>query len=121
MARHATVALLLVASLFAQACAGRGAKETPPQLTDGKAIYEHYCQRCHGAGGWGDGPQAQWQFLPPANFHADASRSKSDEDLLRIIEHGFIFSPMHSWREDLNEQQRQEVLSYIRMLSQRSR
>ena len=31
----------------------------PPDVATGPAIYERLCQKCHGAGGWGDGPQAQ--------------------------------------------------------------
>jgi len=38
-----------------------------------------------GQTGRGDGPQAQEQMVRPANFHAQASRSKSDERLLFFI------------------------------------
>jgi hypothetical protein len=46
---------------------------------------------------------------------------KSDEALLRMIEHGGVFSPMHSWRGRLTDGEMQDVLAYIRVLSQDSR
>ena len=93
----------------------------PEDVMMGKTIYEQHCQKCHGVGGWGDGPQAQWQYLPPANFHKPSSTLKSDDQLLTIIEHGVIFSPMHSFRGTLNATETQDVLAYIRLLSQRTR
>lgn len=109
--------LALCAALVS--CASLGDELTPDAT--GPAIYGRLCQKCHGATGRGDGPQAQWKFLPPANFHAPASRAKSDEQLLSIIEHGVIFTPMHSYRGTLTDAQMREVLAYIRLLSQRGR
>ncbi len=40
---------------------------------------------------------------PPANFQRFQSFLKSDEELLRTIEHGVVFSPMHSWRGQLTD------------------
>jgi mono/diheme cytochrome c family protein len=98
-----------------------GPQDSLPDPMRGKALYERYCQRCHGAGGWGDGPQAPYQMLPPTNFHSSLSRGKPDEQLLQIIQHGVIYSPMHSWRDDLSERETEELLAYVRMLSQRGR
>jgi hypothetical protein len=56
--------------------------------------------------------------VPPANFHRLKSFLKSDEELLRTIEHGIVFSPMHSWQGQLTETERQDVLAYIRLLVQ---
>ena len=97
------------------------AAELPEDVMMGKQVYEQHCQKCHGVGGWGDGPQAQWQYLPPVNFHALSSRLKSDEQLTTVIEHGVIFSPMHSFRGTLNATEIQDVVAYIRLLSQRGR
>ena len=97
------------------------AADLPEDVMMGKKVYEEHCQKCHGVGGWGDGPQAQWQYLPPVNFHALSSRLKSDEQLITVIEHGVIFSPMHSFRGTLNATEVQDVVAYIRLLSQRGR
>ena len=112
----ACVAVMLTASWLAAAPA-----DLPEDVIMGKQVYEQHCQKCHGVGGWGDGPQAQWQYLPPVNFHALSSKLKSDEQLISVIEHGVIFSPMHSFRGTLNATEIQDVVAYIRLLSQRGR
>jgi hypothetical protein len=59
--------------------------------------------------------------IPPANFHRPGSFLKSDESLLRMIEHGGVYSPMHAWRGRLTDGEMQDVLAYIRILSQDGR
>ncbi|HET9846789.1 MAG TPA: cytochrome c [Nitrospira sp.] len=97
------------------------AQEYPPDLSRGKAIYERHCLSCHGADGHGDGPNAVLLTIPPANFHRSGSFLKSDESLLRMIEHGGVYSPMHAWRGRLTDGEMQDVLAYIRILSQDGR
>lgn len=87
----------------------------------GKTIYERHCARCHGAGGWGDGPFAQEESIPPANFHSPIIQSRSDEQMVTAIEFGLAMSKMHGWRGRLNEQEMRDVVSYIRLLTQRAR
>lgn len=84
-------------------------------------MYERHCQSCHGVTGYGDGPTAASLSVPPANFHRFRSFLKSDEELLRTIEHGIVFSPMHSWRDELTDGEMQDVVAYIRLLSQQGR
>ena len=97
------------------------AQDYPPDMSRGKAVYERHCVSCHGAGGWGDGPSAVLLRIPPANFHRFSSFLKSDEELLRTIEHGVVYSPMHAWRGQLTDGEMQDVVAYIRLLSQQSR
>jgi mono/diheme cytochrome c family protein len=97
------------------------AQEYPADITRGKGVYERHCQACHGIGGWGDGPDGQALKVPPANFHRFLSFLKSDEELLRTIEHGVVFSPMHAWRGQLTDGEMQDVVAYIRLLSQQER
>lgn len=101
---------LVPSSLYAQ--------DYPPDRERGKAVYEHHCQNCHGPTGRGDGPGAVGLNVPPANFQRFQSFLKSDEELLRTIEHGVVFSPMHSWRGQLTDGEMQDVVAYIRVLSQ---
>jgi mono/diheme cytochrome c family protein len=97
------------------------AQDFPADLTRGKGVYQRHCQHCHGVEGWGDGPDAQALKITPANFHRFSSFLKSDEELLRTIEHGIVFSPMHSWRGHLTDGEMQDAVAYIRLLSQQGR
>ena len=97
------------------------AQDYPADITRGKAVYERHCQACHGVGGWGDGPDAKTLKVAPADFHRFSSFLKSDEELLRTIEHGVVFSPMHSWRGQLTDGEMQDVVAYVRLLSQQGR
>lgn len=106
--------LFLVLGLVLASCAG---PEKLPPDADGPTIYARLCQKCHGATGRGDGPQAQWKYLPPADFHTRASRAKSDEELAAIIERGVFLTPMHAYRGTLTEAQIRDVVAYIRQLS----
>ena len=94
------------------------AQDYPPDIARGKSVYTQHCLVCHGTGGWGDGPAASSLKVAPANFHRFRSFLKSDEELLRTIEHGIVYSPMHSWRGQLTDGEMQDVLAYIRLLSQ---
>ena len=116
------VPLIVVIGLAAMMCSAfLHAQDFPADVARGKAVYERHCQRCHGPAGWGDGPDAASLTVRPANFHAFRSFLKSDEELLRTIEHGVVFSPMHSWRGQLTDGEMQDVVAYIRLLSQRGR
>jgi mono/diheme cytochrome c family protein len=97
------------------------AQDYPPDITRGKAVYQHHCQDCHGLTGRGDGPAATSLKVPPADFQRFRSFLKSDEELLRTIEHGVVFSPMHSWRGQLTDGEMQDAVAYIRLLSQQAR
>ncbi|GKS63767.1 hypothetical protein YTPLAS72_10710 [Nitrospira sp.] len=97
------------------------AQDYPPDSARGKAVYEHHCRTCHGPTGRGDGPGAASLKIPPANFQKFQSFLKSDEELLRTIEHGVVFSPMHAWRGQLTDGEMQDVVVYIRALSEQAR
>ena len=115
---------MLICSLVTTVLSGWGtasAQDFPADVTKGKTVYERHCLGCHGKGGRGDGPDAATLTVPPANFHRFKSFLKSDEELLRTIEHGIVFSPMHSWQGQLTETERQDVLAYIRLLVQQGR
>jgi mono/diheme cytochrome c family protein len=98
-----------------------GAQDFPADTIRGKAVYEQHCLACHGPNGRGDGPDADAMKVPPSNFHRFKSYVKSDEELLRTIEQGVVFSPLHSWQGRLTETERQDALAYIRLLVQQGR
>lgn len=85
--------------------------------TNGQAIFEQHCLRCHGKNLDGQGPDARDLIVPPANLQSPGSRAKTDWELLITISHGVRFSPMHGWREPFTQDQIMDVLSYIRMMA----
>ncbi|WP_462076762.1 c-type cytochrome [Nitrospira sp. CMX1] len=83
----------------------------------GERIFQQHCAGCHGATGDGLGPEIKELIVPPANFRAVKSRTKTDMDLYLAIKQGVLFSPMHGWADRLSEQEIRDVLNYIRMLA----
>ena len=86
-------------------------------LDKAEAIYKEQCLRCHGRLGDGNGPDAGDLIVRPTNFHTVRSREKSDFELLVAISNGVLFSPMHSWRGRLSDEQMLDVIHYIRDLA----
>ncbi len=80
----------------------------------GQGVYEQQCLRCHGAKLDGNGPDSQDLIVRPADLRSHTTRSKTDWELLVAISNGVLFSPMHSFRGKLTDQQMLDVLSYIR-------
>jgi mono/diheme cytochrome c family protein len=119
--RHLLKGLLRALALLSLSWPSLYAQEYPPDTARGKAVYQRHCQSCHGVTGYGDGPAAASLRVPPANFHQFRSFLKSDEELLRTIEHGVVFSPMHAWRGELTDGEMQDVVAYIRLLAQQGR
>lgn len=121
--RHRLLAVGLcgIFTLSSTAMSDLSAQDYPPDIKRGRSIYQHHCQDCHGLTGRGDGPAATSLKVPPADFQRFRSFLKSDEELLRTIEHGVVFSPMHSWRGQLTDGEMQDAVAYIRLLSQEGR
>lgn len=71
------------------------AQDRQGDLKSGEAIYQQHCLRCDGMSGSGDGLEAAFLTISPANLLSAQSRLKSDFELLMIISHGSIYSPMH--------------------------
>lgn len=105
------VCLVLLASSWAAGQTVRGNSK------EGQALYQKNCLRCHGNNLDGNGPDSKDLIVQPANLRTSIIRSKTDWELLVAISNGVLFSPMHSFRSKLTDQQMLDVLSYIRDLS----
>ena len=93
----------------------------------GGIIYDKYCFYCHGREGRGDGAIAMALDPKPADFITDLKRmAKPDKVLIKSITEGVKKDKdagivMPAWKAVLDEQQRWDVLAYIRFLSKKGR
>jgi len=105
--------LLLVSALSA----GAVAQDLRGNPKGGEALYSQHCLGCHGVSGNGNGPDAQYLVVPPANFLLGKTRMKTDRELFIAIQDGVLFSPMHAWRGKLTEEQIKDLVAYIRFIA----
>jgi mono/diheme cytochrome c family protein len=82
----------------------------------GKGIYEKNCAMCHGKEGKGDGMGAKSLKPKASNFSDPTVAAKSDKDLYDAITKGKPGSAMISFEKTLTEQQRWDVIAFIRSL-----
>ena len=83
----------------------------------GKIVYERSCATCHGKEGKGDGPGAMSLKPRPTNLTDPAVTAKSDKEVFDIITKGKSRTPMIAFEKSLSEEQRWNVLAYIRSLA----
>jgi mono/diheme cytochrome c family protein len=87
-------------------------------LAAGKQVYANNCDRCHGDMGKGDGSDANLYDPGPTDFtDASTMQGMSDGELFYKITEGR--RPMPSFKKDLNEQQRWQVVNYLRTFSKK--
>jgi mono/diheme cytochrome c family protein len=78
----------------------------------GKKLYKQFCSICHGDKGKGDGMAGLSLMPKPANFTTEAIQAQSDGALFWKMTEGR--APMASYRETLKENQRWQLVNYIR-------
>ena len=82
---------------------------------EGQKLYNLYCSSCHGETGHGDGPAAQQGTGPkPASFHNERIQNQTDGALFWKLNTGR--GNMPAFKEVLSENQRWQLVSYIRKL-----
>jgi mono/diheme cytochrome c family protein len=98
------------------------ARPNPIPITDasiaaGKSIYAERCASCHGDAGDGKGSESGRYATKPADF--------SDAKLMQAMTDGEFFwkitvgnRPMPTFKNKLSEEQRWQVIDYIRTFSQ---
>lgn len=91
--------------------------EDQASFTRGATVFANNCASCHGDGGMGDGPAAGTLDPAPAPL-AHTTQMMGDNYLFwRVSEGGIPFdSAMPAWKEILTEQQRWDVINYVRAL-----
>jgi copper transport protein len=83
-------------------------------LTRGQGIYQANCESCHGTSGAGDGPLGKNLNPPPANFQIHMAAGHTDGELFNWVTQGIEGSAMPSYGATLTENQRWDVINYIR-------
>jgi mono/diheme cytochrome c family protein len=84
-------------------------------LADAKILYINNCSPCHGNKGHGDGPAASGLNPKPADHSSTAVQSETDGTLFWKLSEGR--TPMPSYKNILTDEQRWELVTYIRSLA----
>ncbi len=101
------------------------APTTPDAIEAGKKLYERRCMPCHGEHGAGDGPAADVMDPRPRDFTKGLFKIRStahnelptDADLYRTISRGIPGSGMPAWKRLLSEDERLQVIAYVKTFS----
>jgi putative copper resistance protein D len=86
-------------------------------IVSGASLYQANCAGCHGPRGAGDGPDARGLPRPPADLRAPHTAQHTAGDLFWWIGHGIPGSGMPGFGSRLGEEQRWELINYLRALS----
>jgi mono/diheme cytochrome c family protein len=84
----------------------------------GKQVYDAYCTDCHGKDGKGGGILAKVYHMKPADHTNPMEMNKMNNNELRdYIKTGEDITLMPGWKGELNDEQIDDIVSYIRLLS----
>jgi mono/diheme cytochrome c family protein len=83
-------------------------------ISKGEELYNMYCFSCHGDTGYGDGPAGGSMGIRPANFHDQRVIKQKDGALFWKLTNGK--GNMPPFKEALNEEQRCQLIVFIREL-----
>ena len=81
----------------------------------GQELYNVYCWSCHGKTGYGDGAAGKALGQRPANFHDKRVKEETDGALFWKMSNGR--GNMPPFKDVLSEEQRWQLVSYIRHIS----
>ncbi len=79
-----------------------------------KKIYSQQCVTCHGKNGEGDGPAAKFLGVKVADLTSARVQNQTDGEIFWKLTNGK--TPMPTFKSMLSEQQRWELVNYIRTL-----
>ena len=86
---------------------------TQESVERGGALFATHCASCHGDTGAGDGPLADTLPAPPANFTVHVP-FHPDGVLYAWISDGIRGTGMPAWADQLSEQDRWDLVNYLR-------
>ena len=85
-------------------------------IARGRAIFRERCVACHGDRGRGDGAAGVTLDPRPADLLLHVPQH-TDGELYYMVSVGFPESEMPAWRSVLSEEQRWELVHYLRVLA----
>ena len=89
------------------------ARAEPGQIQGGSRLFQQYCFDCHGPKKDGMGGLRYFLEQEPANLNAQATQTKTDQELFSIIKHGGGVE-MHGWADTFTDEQILDLVRYIR-------
>ena len=85
-------------------------------LAAGRAIFKQKCQKCHGPGGLGDGPDADPDATDMDLTNPKRAERNTDGIVFYKVSNGRSSPKMPSFKDELNEQQIWMVVTYVQSL-----
>ncbi|HSF57653.1 MAG TPA: copper homeostasis membrane protein CopD [Candidatus Binatia bacterium] len=86
-------------------------------VANGIALYAENCAVCHGAAGYGDGSAAENLKPKPADLTARHAASHTAGDLYWWLSHGVKETAMPGFEQSFNEDERWDLINFLRALS----
>jgi len=86
-------------------------------IAAGAALYQENCAVCHGRNGGGDGPAAAGLPRRPADLRAAHAAHHTAGDIFWWVSHGIPRGGMPAFADRLGEDQRWDVINYVRFLA----
>jgi mono/diheme cytochrome c family protein len=86
-------------------------------ITEAKTLYTGNCGPCHGDKGRGDGPAAAGLNPKPADHTSAAVQTQTDGAIFWKLSEGK--APMPAYKKIFTEQQRWELVNFIRTLAKK--
>jgi copper resistance protein D len=86
-------------------------------IARGAELYRRHCVSCHGVAGYGDGPAARALPKDPADLTAKHAADHTAGDFFWWLSHGIPKSGMPGFARELDEEQRWDVINFVRALA----
>jgi putative copper resistance protein D len=86
-------------------------------IANGAALYRAHCVPCHGPGGRGDGPGGAGLPRPPADLTAPHAADHTAGDMFWWLTHGIPVAGMPPFGAALGEEERWDLINFIRALA----
>jgi putative copper resistance protein D len=90
---------------------------TAISVARGQTLYREHCARCHGVAGYGDGPAATGLRVRPADLTARHTADHTVGDLFWWLTHGIPRSGMPGFGDRLAEDDRWDLINFLRTLA----